>query len=129
MFFVALLLFLLTRIEQRLGPGVIAAAGAATGALILNRENAFVLVPILVLWLLTSRRDDAARVAGLRAAIFLTGAFAVLLPVGLRNYHVGGTFALTTSHLGPNFYIGNNPRASGSYESLLPGRGDPISRR
>jgi len=36
---------------------------------------------------------------------------------------------LTTAQLGPNFYIGNNPKASGSYESLVPGRGDPIYER
>ena len=35
-----------------------------------------------------------------------------------RNSYVGGGFYLTTSQFGPNFYIGNNPTADGTYESL-----------
>ena len=55
--------------------------------------------------------------------------FAVLLPVGARNYKVGGQFLITTSQFGPNFYIGNNPDTQGLYESLRPGRGDPRFER
>jgi tetratricopeptide (TPR) repeat protein len=54
---------------------------------------------------------------------------AVLLPVALRNWYVGGEFHLTTSQLGPNFYIGNNPSADGTYAPLRPGRGDPRFER
>jgi hypothetical protein len=53
----------------------------------------------------------------------------VLLPVGYRNYRVGGAFLLSTSQLGPNFYIGNNAHASGTYEPLVPERGDAIFER
>jgi 4-amino-4-deoxy-L-arabinose transferase-like glycosyltransferase len=104
-------------------------AGILTGALVLNRENAFVLFPVVALWLLVGLRDAAPRVRAGWIALFAGAAFLVLLPVGLRNRHVGGEFVLSTSQLGPNFYIGNNPNASGSYESLLPGRGDPIFER
>ena len=54
---------------------------------------------------------------------------ALLLPVGYRNYRIGGDFLVSTSQLGPNFYIGNNPRASGTYEPLVPERGDAIFER
>jgi hypothetical protein len=53
----------------------------------------------------------------------------VLLPVGFRNYFVGGEFLISTSQLGPNFYIGNHPGASGSYEPLVPGHGSAIYER
>ena len=46
-----------------------------------------------------------------------------LAPVAVRNYAVGGGLYLTTSQLGPNFYIGNNPTADGTYRPLRFGRG------
>jgi tetratricopeptide (TPR) repeat protein len=49
----------------------------------------------------------------------------VLLPVGLRNLGVGGEFKLTTSQFGPNFYIGNNPAADGTYNSVRSMIGEP----
>ena len=39
----------------------------------------------------------------------------------MRNYAVGGGFYLTTSQFGPNFFIGNNPQADGTYMSLRSG--------
>ena len=54
------------------------------------------------------------------AAAFALGLALVLGPVALRNYVIGDTFALTTSQLGTNFYIGNNPDATGIYVPLLP---------
>jgi len=57
-------------------------------------------------------------------ACFLSGLFAVFLPIGVRNAVVGGQFALTTSQAGPNFYIGNHSGADGAYEPLIAGRGD-----
>src|SRR5262249_942879 len=64
-----------------------------------------------------------------RAAAFLAGLAIVLLPVAARNAYVGGGFYITTSQLGPNFYIGNNPRADGTYQSLRFGRGAPEYER
>ena len=62
-------------------------------------------------------------------AAFITGLAIVLLPVAVRNYAVGGGFYLTTSQFGPNFYIGNNPQADGTYASLRFGRGAPEYER
>jgi tetratricopeptide (TPR) repeat protein len=53
----------------------------------------------------------------------------VLLPVAVRNYAVGGGFYLTTSQFGSNFYIGNNPKATGTYMPLREGRGTPEYER
>ena len=60
---------------------------------------------------------------------FALGLALVLLPVAARNYAVTGGFYLTTSQFGPNFYIGNNPAADGTYMSLRPGRGAPEFER
>jgi tetratricopeptide (TPR) repeat protein len=59
----------------------------------------------------------------------LLGLAVVLLPVIARNYAVTGGVYLTTSQFGPNFYIGNNPAADGTYMSLRPGRGAPEFER
>src|SRR5687768_14676221 len=50
--------------------------------------------------------------------LFFIGMLVVLLPVGLRNLAVGGEFKLTTSQFGGNFFIGNNPSADGTYNSV-----------
>ncbi|QOJ15590.1 MAG: glycosyltransferase family 39 protein [Planctomycetia bacterium] len=103
--------------------------GVCTGLLILSRENALLFVPVIVAWCLLTLRDAPWRIRALRSAACLAGVAAALLPVGLRNAYVGGQFVLTTSQAGPNFYIGNNPAANGSYVPLLPGRGNtPFER-
>ena len=93
-------------------------AGAVSGLLGLSRENALVLVPVVALWMAVyfSTRAFALRARWL--GLFFAGVVAVLLPVGLRNLTLGGEFQLTTSQLGPNFFIGNNPAADGTYGSV-----------
>lgn len=101
--------------SPRTAPVVLAAVAAAL--LSINRENARIIVPLAVAWLLLVR-------APRRALIFAAAVMVVLLPVALRNYRVGGEFFVSTSQAGPNFYIGNHAGASGLYESLVPERGN-----
>jgi tetratricopeptide (TPR) repeat protein len=103
-----------------------AAAGALSGAATLNRENAAILVPVMLAWIVWLSWSAPVAARWWRGLAFCGAMAAVLLPVGWRNYHVGGAFLLTTSQLGPNFYIGNHAGASGAYESLRPTRGDPL---
>ena len=119
------LLVLLTRFAAAPTVGWIAATGAVAGLLALTRENALIFAAVIPLWLLWRRRER--RLAGrlVFAGAFALGLTVVLLPVGFRNLAVGDTFAITTAQLGPNFYIGNNPRATGLYAPLLPGRHTP----
>jgi tetratricopeptide (TPR) repeat protein len=69
------------------------------------------------------------RVVRVPVVALLLGLVAVLLPVVTRNYAVTGGFYLTTSQFGPNFFIGNNPAADGTYIALKPGRGAPEYER
>ena len=94
-------------------------AGVALGSLALARENALVLVPVLLVWLWWRGRRGVAPIVA-----FTVGISAVLAPVTVRNFIVSGEFHLTTSQLGPNFYIGNNAQASGTYVALRKGHGD-----
>lgn len=104
------------------------ALGLAVGCLSLTRENALVLVLVIAFWGCLRARDVPAR-AGPMLGLFLGGVALVLVPVAGRNYAVSGGFHLTTSQFGPNFYIGNNPVADGTYMSLRFGRGSPEYER
>ena len=128
-FLVCLLLVALAEFQLRPHWKWLIASGAITAAFVLNRENAAVLLPVAGAWLLFRFREVPVRRRAWWAAVFISATLVVLLPVGIRNYAVGGEFLLSTSQLGPNFFIGNNAKASGSYESLVPGRGDAAYER
>jgi tetratricopeptide (TPR) repeat protein len=149
-FFVCLALWLIARITVRLEPdtttepptdvrsvrlqadrGLCLALGLTMGGLALTRENALVFIVILLAWTLLGigqrPTPNAERLT--RAVLFLAGLALVLVPVAARNRYVGGGFYVTTSQFGPNFYIGNNPIADGTYQSLRFGRGAPEYER
>ncbi len=121
--FTCLLIWLVARMADRPRWTCAALAGACLGGFALTRENALALVPVFVVWAaLTGGRRTAHRLCAMGALVL---AFAlVVLPVGLRNHQIGGRFLLTTSQMGPNFYIGNNANADGSYQPLRKGRAE-----
>lgn len=116
-FFFTLACLLCVSAAARAGRWRWLAAGLALGLLVLTRENALALLPLPLLWAFQHGRWRAALLA-------LAGIALVLLPVMIRNRAVGGDFQLTTMQMGPNFYIGNNENANGTYQPLLPWRGD-----
>src|SRR4249920_636829 len=106
------------------------ALGLTMGGLALTRENALVFILVILAWI--TAKGLGARGWGLAvrsAGLFLAGLAIVLLPVAARNSYVGGGFFVTTSQFGPNFYIGNNAAADGTYQSLRFGRGSPEYER
>jgi tetratricopeptide (TPR) repeat protein len=122
-FFVCASLCLIAKIVVRLQPGLNLwlLLGLTIGALSLTRENAIVFTFVLAVWALGRTPRGAA--------VFLAAMAIVILPVALRNSILGGGLYVTTSQFGPNFYIGNNERADGSYQSLRFGRGAPEYER
>ncbi len=128
LFLICVALALLSRLIMR--PAPIRAwiwPGLALGALLLTREHALVFVVAVLGWLALPagpRRDRLVR-----AGALVLGLVLVILPVAARNAAVGGEFVLTTAQFGPNFYIGNNPAADGTYRPLVFGRGDPRFER
>ena len=104
-------------------------AGATLAILALTRENALLwLVPVLI-WLWLHDRTAAVGVRIGWTAAFAGGMAALLLPVGLRNYRIDGTFAVTTVQAGPNYYIGNSEIATGRYVPLVRGHESPPFER
>lgn len=99
------------------------ALGAAMGALALTRENALIFIGVIAIWA-WFRSERKVAITG-----FALGLAIVLLPVVARNYAVDGGWYLTTSQFGPNFYIGNNANADGTYASIRFGRGAPEFER
>ena len=102
-------------------PGWVA-LGLVTACLALTRENALVLAPVAAAWA-WARVGGRSPERATAAALVIAGTLLGLAPVAIRNYAVGGGLYLTTSQLGPNFYIGNNPTADGTYRPLRFGRG------
>ncbi len=145
LFFITLALWLTGRLVDRPDRASWLALGLAMGGMALTRENALVFVGVILVWAMVPevrlkpdttpapQTTERIVVSGLsrtlHAAIFIAGLAIVLLPVAVRNYAVGGGFYLTTSQFGPNFFIGNNPQADGTYASLRFGRGAPEYER
>ncbi len=132
-FFTAALLYLLSAGHVKFREF---AAGVVLGLLALTRENALLLaLPVLAWFVLAERPADSTdspathRRSWLAALAFVAGGALVLLPVGARNYAVGGEFLLTTSQFGPNFYIGNHAGATGFYDALVPGHESAADER
>jgi 4-amino-4-deoxy-L-arabinose transferase-like glycosyltransferase len=124
MFLLCLALWLTSRLTDQPRRADWVWLGVVMGALVLTRENALAIVFLLAAWLWIHHRHEGAR-RWIYSAAMLAGLATPLAPVALRNYSVAGEWHLTTSQLGPNFYIGNNRDADGVYMPLQRGRGDP----
>jgi tetratricopeptide (TPR) repeat protein len=125
---------------ERPGPRSFVLLGLTMGALCLTRENALVLAAVVFAWILAGRevrlKGSEVRLKGREvrlkadttemttAVAFALGLAIALVPVAVRNNAVGGGFYVTTSQFGPNFYIGNNETAAGTYQPLRFGHGD-----
>jgi tetratricopeptide (TPR) repeat protein len=108
-------LFLLSRALPDGGPGRFAAAGAAFGALALNRPNAL-LAAAAIATALAARRNARAR--WIAAGAFTAGLAIAIAPATLRNLAVSGEPVLIASHGGLNLYIGNHAGADGTYAAV-----------
>lgn len=119
-FLVALTLACVSRAACRTNAWAFAAAGLASGLLVLNRPNAMVYAATLALWplwLWWGRRAEATPVLDIaRRSLLLPAALLlVLFANGARNAAASGEWVLVSSHGGLNFYIGNGPEADGTY--------------
>lgn len=128
-FLLAALLALVGRLKDRPTRGRAVATGAVLGLLVLARENALILAPILLAWLLWYSRDYPLHRARALLLALALGLMAVLSPVAVRNSVIGGELHLATAQFGPNFFIGNGPQANGTYVPLVAGHGDPSYER
>lgn len=92
-------------------------SGTALGGAILTRGNLILLLPLIMLWMAITMKSSPFRSTVGAIASLLAGTVLIISPVTIRNYVVSHDFVLTTSQAGQNFYIGNNPKASGFFEN------------
>lgn len=127
-------------------------AGALFGVLVELRENALLLLPLLLTlpWVrseepvlsrdelvaadaMSSSRAPVPHSHGRRAlaacALLLAGLLLILAPIAIRNVAMTGEPLLTSFQGGVNFWIGNNPQADGTYRPLVAGRQVPERER
>lgn len=102
-------------------------AGILCGVLSLLRENTLLVLPFL--FLLTYSPGEKMHLFLLKSGTLVLGVVIILTPVAFRNWLVGGQFLPTTFQGGVNFYIGNNPRANGTYQPIVPGKQIPSYER
>lgn len=98
--------------------------GVAMGLLILVRQNALALVPLIAAWAWfgsTPSPKPVKRKLTAIAAISL-GIAIVLTPWAVRHKIVIGDFFLSTPNMGQNFAMGNHPEATGTYLPAQRGR-------
>lgn len=107
-------------------PGWLAVSGLLLGLAALVHENVNVAAPILLAWAAWPREADTWKRCASRAAVFVAGYAAAVLPVTIRNAAVSGEWVLITSAGGENFYTGNNELASGRYAPPPFVRPDPF---
>src|SRR5262249_7141340 len=87
-------------------------AGVIWGVQTLNRPNVLIAVlGVALVMLIVLRRVKPA-------ALLVTGLVLGMAPVAIRNVVVSGEWTLVSSHGGLNFYIGNNPTATGFYQNV-----------
>jgi len=121
----SLLLVVLTATTERQHWSQWLGAGVILGLLGLSRENALILIVVVPLWIAIHFSGQPLQIRATWIGVFGGGLLLILAPVGLRNFAVGGEFKLTTSQLGANFFIGNNPAADGTYGSVRKMIGEP----
>lgn len=91
-------------------------AGLALGLFALARPNVLVCGVAVVLWAFWVSRRSGSRTGWLRSTAGLGIATAlVIAPVTLRNYAAAREFVPISTNGGVNFWIGNNPLATGMY--------------
>ncbi len=116
-FLTALHLYLLTRALRTGRLGWYVATGAAIGVHALNRPNLLLWGLALAVLLLVRHGWPRRATLGAAGAVAL-GLAAAFLPVAARNLAVTGQPSLLPSHGGLNLYVGNNPRADGTYHTV-----------
>jgi hypothetical protein len=93
--------------------------GALFGIQILVRPDILMGMIFFGIWLLLySGKEKKAKIMGYLLSIVI--ALLMVLPWTIRNYKVFDSFVLVSANSGFNFYIGNNPQATGEFPQGSP---------
>jgi len=93
-------------------------AGVVFGLMVLARTNAALFAPVILLWFAIRIRGFFGGKETMSAlGGFFVGFMCVLALSGFRNHAIDGRFAPFSVQGGINFYVGNNPEATGRFMS------------
>ncbi len=101
-------------INDNLTKGRVFIAGLLIGLGSLCQGSNILFGLLLFIWFLIIFKFNRRKVI-VHSALFCAAMLAVILPVTVRNFLVGGDLVPITAHGGINFYIGNNPDATGTF--------------
>jgi 4-amino-4-deoxy-L-arabinose transferase-like glycosyltransferase len=114
LFFLSVAAWILARAE--LAGRHVFGAGALVGLAALGKPNLLLLAPVLLVAIGFLRPlGRPAAWPWRRGALLAAGFLVVIMPFTLRNRIVGDDWVLISSNGGINFFIGNNPSATGGF--------------
>ncbi len=116
-FTVLLALLMLLRIQEKPTFLRFVLAGLCVGFSTISRPTVLPMVAVIYAAYVLRKEPKFALLK--RLLVFALAFICVILPVTARNYVAGKDLVLITSHLGLNFYLGNNPEADGRF--TIPG--------
>ncbi len=93
-------------------------SGIFFGLITLARPNIIIFLLMIPFWFLFKNKKKKNKKNQLQGMIlFFAGTLIALIPIATRNYFIEKRFSPFSVHGGINFYLGNNPNATGIFMS------------
>jgi len=92
-------------------------SGLIAGISALARPNIAIIPLFVIIAFFILRKSIGIRKVILYSAVFTSSVIVAILPATIYNIAVSGNLIPITTHGGVNFYIGNNPNATGAFHA------------
>jgi tetratricopeptide (TPR) repeat protein len=106
---------LMTAWRRRSGPAWLG-AGLLLGVVVLAHGTGLMILALATGWVLVAMRAVSFKRRVALAGLMVAGVAPFIALTAAHNYVASGDFLLLTSNAGRNFFIGNNPTATGTFK-------------